>query len=194
MGQTQIYGWPYPSPGDSPDVPRDMRLLAEAVEPDVAALASAVQALTDRVDVLEGIVRPGRGWTVYTPAISGHGSATFSTLTGRWRRTGVLTVHMIAYVVVATAGSGTSNVMIGAPTDINRATRQTITAAAEGMAGGGGGNRDGYAVSLTSGAGAMWDRIRLPDGQDSHLDNLQGQHLNAGMILVLQGTYQEEEA
>jgi hypothetical protein len=133
------------------------------------------------------------GWNVYQPTVSGGGSATFSVRDGRWKRLAPLTVHFIVDILVSTAGSGTSNVQVTAPTGINRATRQTALVAVEGAAGGGGGNRAGYAVSFTGGSGSTWDRIRIPDGVDSHLDNLTGAMLASGMQITIQGTYQEEE-
>jgi hypothetical protein len=195
---TPVYGLPYEKAAEAPG--RTLRapgpILAEAVETQLQRVDDDLATVGADVAQLQAVVQPTTGWTVFTPSITGHGSATFSTLTGRWRSLGFLVAHVVYYFVVDTAGSGTDVVQLGLPSGapVNLATRQMIPCSAEGMAGGGGGNRSGHMVSFTSGDGLTWDRIRLPDGVDSHLDNLLGADLAAGMIFVAQGTYQVEES
>ncbi|MEU6858822.1 hypothetical protein AB0B28_08115 [Glycomyces sp. NPDC046736] len=133
------------------------------------------------------------GWNIYTPTVAGQGSATFSTLTGRWKRIAPLTVCFIVYLVVSSAGSGSANFTVTAPTAINRATRQVVEMAVEGASGGSGGNRAGQAVSFTGGSGAVWDRLRMDNGTTPNLNNMTGTMLASGMFLTVQGSYQEEE-
>ena len=164
---------------------------------DILAI-KAQEALTDlraAVQQLQDVVQPTTGWTIYEPTVTNAGSATFSTRTGRWRRIGFLTVHHIIFLVVSGDGSGSSTVQVDAPIPINRATRQTCIMSIEGASGGGGGNRLGYAISFIGGSPLeRWDRLRFPDGADSHLDNMVGSDLVSGMIITIQGTYQEEES
>lgn len=155
-----------------------------------AELAS--QANNDYVSAMTSGTQSAVGWNVYSPTVTGGGSATFSARTGRWKRTAPQCVDFIVFLEVSSAGSGTDNVQVDMPTDINRATRQTAQLSIEGAAGGGGSLRSGYAVSLTSQAGPTWDRLRFADGVDSHLDNLTGAALASGMLISIQGFYQEE--
>lgn len=130
------------------------------------------------------------GYQTYTPVFTGHGSATFSTLTGRWKRISYKTVHFIAYWVVSTAGSGTQNVTITAPTAIDRVVRQSVMGHIEGAATPS--LRHVAAVSFTGGSGAVFDRIRFDSGGSTNgLNNLTGADLASGMLGVIQGIYME---
>jgi hypothetical protein len=46
MGTTTRYTWPYPEESDTPDVPSDMTILADAVEETVGAIDDRVTTLT----------------------------------------------------------------------------------------------------------------------------------------------------
>jgi hypothetical protein len=200
---TPIYALPFEQyPPDQPGITLHggtsglNPILAEEVENELVRIDNDISVANDDIAELQSIVQPGVGWNIFTPTIINDGTATYSTRTGRWRRIGVLTVHLIIYFVCDGDGSGGAtplNVSTSAP-PINRATRQMIPLSIEGASGGGGGNRMGHLLSLTGGTSATWDRVRWQDGVDSHLDNMVGQDIDAGMIFVAQGTYQEEES
>ena len=115
----------------------------------------------------------------YTPAVSGGGSATFSTQTGWYQQMGKET-FFTAYLVVNAAGSGASNVQIDAPVSIDRTTRQQVGVACEGLTAGNNGSCQ--AVAFTSGSGATFDRLRNSTG-----GNITGADLQAGAILTVEG-------
>ncbi|MYR11933.1 hypothetical protein GTY62_15235 [Streptomyces sp. SID724] len=123
-------------------------------------------------------------FTTYVPAITGHGSATFTTRTGWFYRFGSLVIHGFT-LVVGTAGTGTSVVQIGAPTSIYRAGRQAITLNGEGL-GGTGNSGVLQLVSFTSGSGSMWDRLRNSAGA-----NVVGSSLAAGAFITGVNIYRE---
>jgi hypothetical protein len=125
-------------------------------------------------------------WTTYTPTITGHGVATFTTRTGYWRRVGDL-IHVVIYLVVNAAGSGATAITIDAPTDIERnlTTRQmlpgyaeNITAAIEGAC---------TALAFTGVTGPTFGRIRSARTNA----NITGADLLAGASMVLEGWYRE---
>lgn len=121
-------------------------------------------------------------WASYTPTVTGGGSATFSTQQGTWRRIGPKHVAFKIYLAVNVAGSGSSNVSVALPTTPNRTTgRNTFVTHFEtaGLTG-------AYAVTLTSGSGAVIDRIRY-----STSTNVIGSDLTAGRIIGIQGEYEE---
>lgn len=53
MPSTVPQGFPYPVPNDTPDVPRDVRALAEALDTKLTALDSAISDLQTRATALE---------------------------------------------------------------------------------------------------------------------------------------------
>lgn len=119
--------------------------------------------------------------TTYTPTVTNGGSVTWTTRTGYWWRLGKI-VFVVAYLSVNVAGSGTSNVAITMPSNVDRTTRQVLGMSAEGV----GLNGHSHVVFFTGGSGATSDRIRSYDGQ-----NLVGSDLLAGGILTIQGWYRE---
>ncbi|MFG1847771.1 hypothetical protein [Micromonospora carbonacea] len=154
----------------------------------------------DVADVNQLVRWSGSAWDVvaevptayntYTPAFTGQGSGTFSTLTGRWKRISYKTVHFIAYWVVSTAGTGSGNVTITAPTSIDRTVRQSVMGNLEGAASPS--LRHVAAVSFTGGSGAVFDRLRFDSGSSTNaLSNLTGADLASGMLGVIQGIYME---
>ena len=58
MGTTANYSWPYPASTDAPDVPADMKDLADAID-------LTVDSIDDRCDGYEA------AWTAYTPTWTG---------------------------------------------------------------------------------------------------------------------------
>lgn len=144
----------------------------------------------DYVDPMASFANPD-GWSTYTPAVTGQGSASFSTRTGRWKRIAPITVAFIVYIVVSSNGSGTNDFQVDAPTDIHRSTRQTALVQIS-SASGSPSTRMGALSSFTGGSGPTWDRIYWQDGTSTGgLTNLQGQDLVSGMIITLQGVYRE---
>ncbi|WP_431976185.1 hypothetical protein [Micromonospora haikouensis] len=159
----------------------------EGMYADVADVNQLVRWSSAAWDVVAEVPT---AYNTYTPAFSGHGSASFSTLTGRWKRISYKTVHFIAYWVVSTAGTGTGNVTITAPTSIDRTVRQSVMGNLEGAASPS--LRHVAAVSFTGGTGAVFDRLRFDSGGSTNsLSNLTGADLASGMLGVIQGIYME---
>jgi hypothetical protein len=129
-------------------------------------------------------------WNTYTPVVGNDGSATYTTLTGRWKRIAPLTIAFTVYMVVNAAGSGTSEINVTAPTNIDRATRQVVVGSIEGFSS----NplRDAQLLSFVSGSGAVWDRVRFTSTTvGGALVSMDGSQLQSGLILVFQGVYRE---
>lgn len=143
--------------------------------------AANTLATDDSLTVGGGLTVGSTTWTTYVPAVSGAGSATWSTRTGYYYKLGKI-VFVVAYLVVGTAGTGSSNVTIDMPSTVDRTTRQVLTASVEGM----GLNGHSHAVFFTGGTGGTVDRIRSYDGQ-----NLIGSDLLADGLLTVQGWYRE---
>ncbi|HEX6970275.1 MAG TPA: hypothetical protein VF174_15880 [Micromonosporaceae bacterium] len=123
-------------------------------------------------------------WASYTPVVTNGGTATFSSITGRWRRIGPTSAGMIAFsltLVVGNAGSGAGVVSITAPTDIDRTVRWVFAAAIENA-----GLSGFHALTLTSGSGSTIDRLR-----SGTATNLTGADLTAGRIIAISGAYEE---
>lgn len=57
MGATTNYGLPYPEPGDSVDVPRDIKALADRLEASLNSIKAEVVDLQDRA--IDDLVRVG---------------------------------------------------------------------------------------------------------------------------------------
>lgn len=127
---------------------------------------------------------PGAGWHSYTPTITGAGGATYTTRVGYYRRVGDM-VQLIIYVVVATAGAGATAITINAPTDIDRTTRQVMTAYAENITAG----LEGPAslIAFDTGSGAAFGRLRSARTNA----NVTAADLLAGASIVAQGWYRE---
>jgi hypothetical protein len=129
-------------------------------------------------------------WTTYTPTVTGGGSATFSTRTGRWIRTAPKCVEWIVYLVVSAAGSGTDVLQVTSPTAPDRSIRQTVDLAVEGAVTPS--IRSGRVYLLTGGTGTTWDRLRWDTGSTSNaLVNMGGSDLAVNMSIVIQGAYKE---
>lgn len=122
-------------------------------------------------------------FNTYTPAITGHGSATFNQRTGYWQRIGPM-IFFVAYLTVNAAGSGTGTVTITAPTNIDRSTRQFVPAHLQSLTTGNTGT--GAAVAFQSGSGKVFDGIRSPTN-----GAVMGSDLLSGGVIVIQGFYRE---
>lgn len=130
------------------------------------------------------------GWTTYTPTVTGHGSATFSTRTGRWIRTAPKTVSWIVYLLVSGAGSGSDVLQVDSPTAPDRSVRQNVDLAVEGAATPS--IRGGRVFLFPTGTGTTWDRLRWDTGSTSNaLVNMGGSDLAVNMTISIQGTYME---
>lgn len=125
----------------------------------------------------------GGNFNTYTPAITGHGSATFTQRTGYWQRIGPIIVF-VAYLTINGAGSGSGTVTITAPTDIDRTTRQVVPCHMQAVTTGNTGS--GMAVAFQSGSGKVFDGIRSPTN-----GALMGSDLLSGGTIVIQGWYRE---
>lgn len=122
------------------------------------------------------------GWTDYTPSTSGGGTATFTTLAGRWRQVGVKTVAFNIYLQVNNAGSGASVFQLTLPTEPDRTIRQVFVGASET-----GTSFPGlHGTILLGGSGTTIDRLRY-----SGATNVTGADLGAGKLITLSGVYEE---
>jgi hypothetical protein len=130
------------------------------------------------------------GWTTYTPTITGAGSATWTTRTGRWIRIAPKTVAWIVYLLVSGAGSGTDVLQVNSPTNPDRTVRQVVDLAVEGATTPS--IRGGKVYLFPSGTGATWDRMRWDTGSTSNaLVNMGGSDLLVNMTICVQGVYME---
>lgn len=142
----------------------------------------------------------GFWWTVggvpespqdYTPAIMGHGGGASFDRVSRWYRIYNKTVFWYVQVSVNSAGSGTDNLAITAPTNIDRTVRQIINGQVE-YSGGDSISpklRNAYLQSFTGGESSVWDRIRFDNGEA--VLNMQGHDLRAGTLMNFSGIYRE---
>lgn len=132
----------------------------------------------------------GTTFTSYTPTVTGGGSATYTTRTGWYYKLGKM-VYFNAEFVVGTAGSGTTNVTITAPSSIYRGGRQVIPVHARGaylfgLAG------NGHAYTYETGSGAVIDQITVSNDNAQNRDGiLQGVSLVADARVTIQGWYRE---
>ena len=119
----------------------------------------------------------------YTPVIGGTGGATWTTLDGQWLRLGPL-IWFNVFAVAATAGAGAANITVSTPTSVDRTDQQTV----EGHIGGSAAVNGTIAgIALTSGTGAVLDRVRTSVGA-----NITGAQINAaGWNLNISGWYLE---
>jgi hypothetical protein len=122
-------------------------------------------------------------WQTYTPVMTGAGSATWSSVTGYWRRLGDW-IDMRAYFVFSGAGSGTTPVSVTAPTSIDRTTRQFVMCQLEQVVAGSAGW--GAVVAFQSGSGNVFDRVRNPGNS-----NLTGADFTATSLVTVQGWYRQ---
>lgn len=142
-----------------------------------------VQALTGGAAVT--------GPTAYTPTIAGQGTATFSTLIGRWQRIAPGLVWWHVFMQVGTAGSGTSVLQVTSPTNPSRVTRQSVQlTTSDGSVSPAA--RSGSVYTFQTGTGATWDRFAWDNGGSANgLENMDGSKLTANMRIFLQGVYWE---
>lgn len=124
------------------------------------------------------------GWTVYTPAVSGWGSATFSVRTGRWKWIGEKIAAVCINLATNNPGSGGSNIMVGLPFTPARNLRQFMTVTNEFTGGSVPGM--GAAVVIASSSGTWIDRIRMLDGE-GHIINQQGNDVGDNQEFYIQG-------
>ena len=115
----------------------------------------------------------------YTPAVTNGGSATWTTQTGWYWTIGSLCIFT-AYLVLNNTGSGASLLTIAAPVSIDRTTRQEVMCVLDGLTSISG---TGNATALTTGSGAVFDRIRTSTGT-----NVAGSSLTpTGGFITIQG-------
>lgn len=175
MATTPIYGLRYQELSDTPDGAALGQNLAEDIE-----------AQLQRIDAILATLAPVTAWATYTPTVSGGGTATFSTRTGRWKRIGVKTVIFNAYFVVDSAGSGSTAVTFTLPTAPSRVVRQAFRGHAESPGG------ILQPVTFTGGSGNTVDRILyVRPGGSPEIANLTGADLTSGRIITISGTYEE---
>lgn len=130
------------------------------------------------------------GPTTYTPSIIGGGSATFSTLTGKWQRVAPKVVKFNVTAVVSVTGTGSSVVQFTVPTNIDRTIEQIMVAHIEGAATPS--LRNAVAIAFRSGTGTTVDRIRWDNAAGTNsASNMVGSDLLAGAKLQVQGFYFE---
>jgi hypothetical protein len=131
--------------------------------------------------------------TTYTPAVTGGGTATWTTRTGYYWKLGKM-VFVVIYLVVNAAGSGTSALEVDLPSNPDRSTRQVLTLHGETITVGGAGAatiRGGEALWYPTGTGATSDRLRVIDADGDGSNNILGEDLKAGAVLSIQGWYRE---
>lgn len=126
------------------------------------------------------------GWQTYTPATTGFGSGTFTTRTGRYKLLGEKALAVSIVIRMNAAGTGSSNITVGLPTSMTpqRTVQQVVAANYEDNSNGW---YAGFGVVLTSGAGAIFDRIRFPTDTTSDLDSLTGADVGASHQFFIQG-------
>lgn len=129
------------------------------------------------------------GPETYTPVVSGQGTASFSTLIGRWRRVAPGLIWWHVFMIVSAAGSGTSVLQVTSPTNPDRTTRQSVQlTTTDGTVSPA--SRSGSVFTFQTGAGAVWDRFAWDNGGATNgLENMDGSKLTVGLKLLVQGTY-----
>ncbi|MFF3324977.1 hypothetical protein [Streptomyces sp. NPDC002889] len=132
-------------------------------------------------------------WTTYTPTVTNAGSATWTTRTGWWQRTGNGLVNVCVYLAVNAVGSGGGLVMVDMPTAVYRGTRQVLTMHTESVGPNGSHVGNGQAVFFTSGSGGTTDRLRTSSNDATNRDlNITGADLvSSGGTITIQGWYRE---
>ena len=123
------------------------------------------------------------GPTLYTPNVTGFGSATFARRSGVYYRAGKMVLVRI-FIQASGVGSGSNPLGISTPTEPDRVDRQVITGQSDGFTG-----IDGAVnlITLQTDTGLTWSRLRR--GADA--SGLTGAEIGAAAILTLSGWYQE---
>jgi hypothetical protein len=126
-------------------------------------------------------------WTAYTPTTSGFGTGTFTTRAGRYKYIAEKTIAIRIDIIMATNGTGTSNIAVGLPATPSRAgVEQNIVGRFDD-----GANTwyAGVGSVLSIGSGAQIDRVRFPltGGSAADLDSYRGQDIDAGQAFHLTG-------
>jgi hypothetical protein len=128
----------------------------------------------------------------YVPTVANGGTVTWTTRTGWYYTFGA--AHMVffaCYLVVNVAGSGTTQITVTAPTNIDRTTRQVIGGHMEIPSGSVNTNLGPMsAVAFAAGeggTGAIIDRLRGETAAGSL--NIRGVDLVAAAIITLTGCY-----
>lgn len=130
-------------------------------------------------------------YTTYTPTWAGLGGATMSTNTGWWYAQGD-EVFFNIYAVFSGAGSGATTVTVTAPTTIYRGTRQVIQLTTSNVIVASGAIGNGTALTLTTGAGAVIDRLTTSTGGATNSDKtVTGVDVLNGAIITIQGKYRK---
>lgn len=126
-----------------------------------------------------------QSFTSYTPNITGDGASAWSS-SGRWLRIGGL-IWMNAVIRWSTTGTGTNNLTVTAPTNIDRTERQAISGDAEGLSPT---HPACHALSFTvaegGSIGPVFDRIKV-----DVVGNLTATQITAALVITLTGFYRE---
>lgn len=128
------------------------------------------------------------GWKTYTPTIVNGGTATLTSVAGRWKRISEKTVTGSMVMTIANAGNGSSQVGFTLPTTPRRDARVTMPFSGENFTSSS--IITGIALCIVSGSGNVADRIRAA-GPWGAARNLIGTDLVSGAILSSSFTYEE---
>lgn len=157
---------------------------------DVNGVSTFVVTPAGQISTIGGLTLGDTTWTTYTPTVAGHGSGTFTSRTGYYYKLGKL-VYFTAEFVMNAAGTGSSTVTITAPSNIYRTTRQAFPCHSQ-STNTSGAVMNGHAVALTTGSGAVIDRISVSNDGSTNRDTiLQGSFLLAGATVTISGWYRE---
>lgn len=133
-------------------------------------------------------------WTSYTPTVTNGGTFVPGSATAGWYKKIGKIVLFEAYITVATAGSGTTNITVALPSTPFRdgsgvgSTRQAIPFYGAAISAGSNASVSGscMAVILAGGSGAVIDNLRGPTDIV-----MRGEQLGTSTILTIQGWYRE---
>jgi hypothetical protein len=157
--------------------------------------ANAVQTLymTDNSSALKYVARAG-GWTTYTPAVSGWGSATFTTRTGRYQMVAEKACAVIIRLVLGNNSTGSANRAIGLPFVPDRTTDQILPAWRNKATGGDDDRVAGLAITYMSGSGVFLEQLQFP-GYDAAATAFiyttnESDDTGAGDAYTIQGVFQ----
>jgi len=124
-------------------------------------------------------------WTAYTPAITNGGAATLGTADGWWKRSGTR-IDVEAYLIIGTAGTGGSTVMVSLPSTPYRGAANRRQSVPGYLGAFSTGNGPCCALITAGGSGARIDQV-----QNVANGALTGASLTAGAIITIHGWYRE---
>lgn len=116
----------------------------------------------------------------WVPAFGSAGTIAYSNQAGWYFELGPI-VFFSAYLVVTSAGTGSSGITMNAPTNIDRSTRQVVSGLALGTS-----SRNGSWMiqSNTTGSGSTFDRINGSSGTQ-----IIGSDIDSTAIIAIEGFY-----